>query len=73
MIITNSKRLIIHNIQGVVPDANLLWTWIDVFRFAKQSGVGIVSPVGGSTAGGWDNDEAGSRVLELFAAALAML
>lgn len=60
-----------------VPVASLDWTWMDVFRVAKQSGVGIVSPVvavglgDGAAGGGWLRAETGSRPFPT--AAFAML
>lgn len=51
---------------------------MDVFRVAKQSGVGIVSPVvavglgdGAAGGGGWESAETGSRPFPT--AAFAML
>lgn len=66
-----------------VPVANLDWTWMEVLFVARQSGVGIVSPVEiatigdvigtGTGAGGWDNVDAGSLDDERWPFAFAML
>ncbi|KAH9506492.1 hypothetical protein DERF_011222 [Dermatophagoides farinae] len=57
MLLANYKLYEIRNNHNVCygpPETNLLGTWIDALRVARQSGVGITSPVvtGATIVGG---------------------